>query len=171
MPPAAEGRTPRGACPTSGCRDASGCWGYIDTCEELASDIASAGIERAHIVSAAGSGGTTAGLLLGVALHQLPATVWGINVCDDEAYFLDKIATDTQAWADAFAAGSRPPIDPRIIDGYVGAGYGLASEQVFALIRELSALEGVVLDPVYTAKAFLACCRKSKQVASRIHKT
>ena len=26
---------------------------------------------------------------LGAALHGLPVTVWGVNVCDDEQYFLD----------------------------------------------------------------------------------
>ena len=35
-----------------------------------------------------------------------------------------------------------------------GEGYGIASPEVFALIAELARLEGLVLDPVYTGKAF-----------------
>ena len=45
-------------------------------------------------------------------------------------------------------------VEPRVIEGYVGTGYGIASPEVFVLIKELSALEGLVLDPVYTGKAF-----------------
>ena len=76
------------AIPTGG-SDGIGLWGYIAACEELAADFERAGIDRAHIVTATGSGGTQAGLTPGAALHRLPATVWGVNVCDDEQYFLD----------------------------------------------------------------------------------
>jgi D-cysteine desulfhydrase len=136
--------------------DEIGVWGYIAACEELLSDFHGAGIERAHIVTATGSGGTQTGLTLGAQIHQLPATVWGINVCDDEQYFLDKIATDTAAWASRYPGVPQVSVEPRVIDGYVGQGYGIASPEVFDLIAELSRLEGIVLDPVYTGKAFAA---------------
>ena len=38
-------------------------------------------------------------MTLGAALHDLPATVWGVNVCDDEQYFLDKVTSDAADWA------------------------------------------------------------------------
>jgi len=141
------------AIPTGG-SDGIGVWGYIAACEELAEDFQTASIEQAHIVTATGSGGTQAGLTLGVALHQLPATVWGVNVCDDEQYFLDKVASDAADWRVRYP--DAPPVDvqPRVLDGYVGQGYGIANDAVFALIAELSRLEGLVLDPVYTGKAF-----------------
>ena len=41
-----------------------------------------------------------------------------------------------------------------MLDGYVGKGYGIADDSIFALIAELGRLEGLVLDPVYTGKAF-----------------
>jgi D-cysteine desulfhydrase len=141
------------AIPTGG-SDGIGVWGYIAACEELAQDFQRATIEQAHIVTATGSGGTQAGLTLGVALHQLPATVWGVNVCDDEQYFLDKVASDAADWRARYP--DVPPVEvrPRVLDGYVGQGYGIAGADVFALIAELSRLEGLVLDPVYTGKAF-----------------
>jgi D-cysteine desulfhydrase len=141
------------AIPTGG-SDGIGIWGYIAACEELASDFAAAHIERAHLVTASGSGGTQAGLTLGAALHGLPATVWGINVCDDEQYFLDKVTADASDWAQRYPAVPEVAIEPRVIDGHVGQGYGIAASEVFACIAELAALEGVVLDPVYTGKAF-----------------
>jgi D-cysteine desulfhydrase len=141
------------AIPTGG-SDGIGVWGYIAACEELAADFSAAGIGQAHIVTASGSGGTQAGLTLGAALHQLPATVWGVNVCDDEQYFLDKVAADAADWRARYPDVPAVEVQPRVLDGYVGAGYGVASEAVFDLISELAALEGVVLDPVYTGKAF-----------------
>ena len=139
--------------PTGG-SDGVGAWGYIAACEELRADFAASGIEQAHILTATGSGGTQCGLTLGAALHDLPATVWGVNVCDDEQYFLDKVAADTADWRSRYPGLPATDTRTRVIDGYVGQGYGIASPQVFALIAELAALEGVVLDPVYTGKAF-----------------
>jgi D-cysteine desulfhydrase len=139
--------------PTGG-SDSIGAWGYIAACEELAADFDAAGIERAHIVTATGSGGTQTGLALGVALHHLPATVWGVNVCDDEAWFLNKIASDVAQWRQRYPGVPDVEIEPRVLDGYVGAGYALAGAGIFALIAELSRMEGLVLDPVYTGKAF-----------------
>ena len=141
------------AVPTGG-SDGIGAWGYIAACEELANDFHAAGIEQAHIVTATGSGGTQTGLTLGVALHQLPATVWGVNVCDDEAYFLNKVASDAALWRQRYPGAPAVEIVPRVLDGYVGQGYAIASPTIFALIAELARLEGLVLDPVYTGKAF-----------------
>ncbi len=140
-------------CIPTGASDGHGIWGYIAAAEELVQDFANAGIEQAHIVTANGSGGTQAGLTLGAAIHQLPATVWGVNVCDDEAWFLNKVAEDIAHWERAYECRA-PAVTPRVIDGYVGPGYGVATDEVHTLIGELAALEGVVLDPVYTGKAF-----------------
>lgn len=139
--------------PTGG-SDGTGAWGYIAACEELASDFHGAGIEWAHIVTATGSGGTQTGLTLGVALHQLPATVWGVNVCDDAQYFLAKVASDAADWRRLYPGVPAVAIEPRVLDGYVGQGYAIASPAVFELMAELSRMEGLVLDPVYTGKAF-----------------
>jgi D-cysteine desulfhydrase len=139
--------------PTGG-SDGIGAWGYIAACEELARDFAEQNIEQAHLVTASGSGGTQAGLTLGAALHQLPAKVWGVNVCDDEQYFVDKVTADAVDWHQRYPSTPEPELDIRVLDGYVGQGYGIASKEVFTLIADLAALEGLVLDPVYTGKAF-----------------
>lgn len=150
------------AVPTGG-SDGIGMWGYVAACEELAADFERHGLEQAHIVTATGSGGTQAGLTLGVALHALAATVWGVNVCDSEQYFLDKVAHDTADLYRRFPAVPECEIQPRVIDGYVGAGYGICSDEVFALIHELCRLEGLVLDPVYTGKAFAGMLSEIKR--------
>jgi D-cysteine desulfhydrase len=138
-----------------GASDGIGIWGYIAAAEELAQDLKAAGIDHAQVICASGSGGTQAGLTLGSVLHQVPADVWGVNVCDDEAWFLDKVAADVADWQHRYApVESVPALPVRVIDGYVGPGYGRAGPEVYATIHRLAALEGVVLDPVYTGKAF-----------------
>ncbi len=141
------------AIPTGG-SDGLGAWGYIAACEELATDLAAAGIDSAQLVTATGSGGTQAGLTLGASLYNLPLTVWGVNVCDDEQYFLDKVAADSADWRARFPGVPAFTPETRVLDGYVGEGYGVAGPEVFALIAELASLEGLLLDPVYTGKAF-----------------
>jgi len=141
------------AIPTGG-SNGIGVWGYIAACEELVSDFVAAGISQAHIITASGSGGTQAGLTVGAALHNLPATVWGVNVCDDEQYFLDKVNTDLEDWHSCYPSAPECDIQARVLDGYVGPGYGEAETETFDLIARLARMEGIVLDPVYTGKAF-----------------
>ena len=140
-----------------GASDEVGLWGYINCANELKRDFESAGISPDAIVSATGSGGTLAGLIIGNALHELNTRVVAFNVCDDEAYFKHKISKDFVLWRDRY--GSELDIDQlpiNVIDGYVGPGYGRATPEVFETIREVARLEGIVLDPVYTGKAFNA---------------
>lgn len=147
------------AIPTGG-SDGIGAWGYIAGAGELGSDLAAAGIDAAHVVCASGSGGTQAGLTLGALLHGLPVTVWGVNVCDDEQYFMDKVREDVSDWRRRDPALPAVEVEPRVLDGYVGSGYGKAGPEIFDLIGDLARMEGLVLDPVYTGKAFYGMLRE-----------
>lgn len=138
-----------------GASDEVGLWGYIQACEELKQDFEDNGLEPEFIVSATGSGGTAGGLILGNSMYDLGATVLSFNVCDDEAYFVNKISSDFKAWQ---ARYQRTDIDIdlpiHIVEGYVGPGYGVAGPEVYDTIKDLAQTEGIVLDPVYTGKAF-----------------
>lgn len=141
-----------------GASDGTGLWGYIAACAELQQDFQQAAIQPRHIIAATGSGGTQAGLIAGNALYELGATVWGINVCDDEAYFVNKVQQDLKQWQQWYAGLLAPTFDSstlavNVIDGYVGAGYAVASEAVFDTMNLVARLEGLILDPVYTGKA------------------
>lgn len=142
-----------------GASDGIGLWGYIAACEELKTDFARENIEPKHIICATGSGGTQGGLTVGNTLYDLGATVWGINVCDDEAYFLNKVSEDIRQWQQWYPENIDAGFNPKqlginVIDGYVGAGYAKASEDIFNTIKKVATLEGLILDPVYTGKAF-----------------
>ena len=151
-------------CIPVGASDGIGIWGYIAAAAELGGDLQAADIERAQVVCASGSGGTQAGLTLGAVLHQVPMDIWGINVCDDEAWFLTKVASDVADWQQRYrGAQPTPELRVQVIDGYVGPGYGRAGPAVYETIQRLARLEGVILDPVYTGKAFHGLLQELKQ--------
>ena len=78
-----------------------------------------------------------------------------MNVCDDEAWFLNKVNCDLSDWEQRYRTGiNLDSISVKVIDGYVGAGYAQAGPEIFNCMADLARLEGVVLDPVYTGKAF-----------------
>jgi D-cysteine desulfhydrase len=142
-------------CIPTGASDGIGIWGYVSAVGEFLSDMSAAGINDADWVCATGSGGTQAGLTLGAALENAPVRVWGINVCDDEAWFLRKVSEDIADCARRYPQiRPLPGIDARVIDGYVGPGYGKAEAEIFETIARVARLEGLILDPVYTGKAF-----------------
>ena len=152
--------------PTGG-SDATGIWGYFAACAELADDFVTHQISPQAIVCATGSGGTQAGLTVGARHFELGADVYGINVCDDEAWFLNKVSQDINDWRSRYADfESTSRVDDysiNVIDGYVGKGYGRANTEVYETIKLLASTEGIVLDPVYSGKAFLGLLTEIKQ--------
>jgi D-cysteine desulfhydrase len=139
----------------TGASDAIGVWGYVAACAELARDFAQADIAPRQVVCATGSGGTQAGLTAGLALHGVQAEVWGVAVCDDAAWFERKVHADMLAWQQRYAVDlDTAKLAVRVLDQYVGRGYAIADDAVFATIALLARSEGLLLDPVYTGKAF-----------------
>ncbi|MBP1727423.1 MAG: putative 1-aminocyclopropane-1-carboxylate deaminase [Deltaproteobacteria bacterium] len=136
-----------------------GVWGYIKAAAELGDDMARlpGGAEKpTTVIHALGSGGTSAGFILGARLHRLNARMVSINVCDDRAYFTRVIGEICESTIAAYHLDLEfdRQRDIEIIDGYVGRGYALSSPAELDLIREVVRTEGIFLDPVYTGKAF-----------------
>ncbi|XOV88765.1 MAG: 1-aminocyclopropane-1-carboxylate deaminase/D-cysteine desulfhydrase [Pseudomonadota bacterium] len=139
----------------TGASDEIGLWGYITATSELKQDFLDRGINPEAVVSATGSGGTLGGLIIGRQLAEVDTRMMAFNVCDDEAYFITKIREDLQRWQARYDHQlDDANLDINVIDGYVGPGYGRADKQVFKTIRRLAITEGIILDPVYTGKAF-----------------
>ena len=150
--------------PTGG-SNGLGIWGYVAGAEELVADMATADISSATIVTATGSGGTQAGLTLGMALFKPECPVWGVAVCDDKEYFTAKVTDDITEAQGIWSALACENIQINTNDAYVGPGYGRAAEPVYERIAALASLEGIVLDPVYTGKAFYGLCEELAQGA------
>ena len=139
--------------PTGG-SDGLGIWGYIAAAQEISQDLKRENISESHVICATGSGGTQAGLSIGAEICDLPALIWGVNVSDNADYFIRKIKRDFNDLKSRSSGFDNIKLEARVLDGYVGEGYGKAGPIIYELISELASLEGIILDPVYTGKAF-----------------
>ena len=149
--------------PTGG-SNGTGMWGYIAAAEELSEDFKCNNIVPQAIVHATGSAGTQAGLMLGCHLHQINTQVKAYAVCDNAEYFSRKVHSDLEQWQSQYS----PQTDIAGLiadtsDQYIGPAYGVAGDEVFDCIKQVAALEGILLDPVYTGKAFFGMMEDIKK--------
>lgn len=162
----AEGRRPF-VIPVGGTTP-TGTWGYIEAVHELCAQIqprpppAPAALPHFdHVIVAAGSGGTAAGLALGCRLSPLSATLHAVNVQHKpEAYYelIDKEAALLGATSELGTARDWL----RIHDGG-GLGYGITDAAQLRTIATVAASSGVVLDHVYTGKALHCFAEHARQ--------
>ena len=151
-----------------GASDGIGLWGYINAAEELVADFANHHIEPTTIITATGSGGTQAGLTAGMQLLGSKTQVLGMAVCDNSAYFHNKVNADIRQWHQLFPQATNGNFDIeqlniQVDDRFIGRGYAKASKEVFQCIQQLARMEAIVLDPVYSGKAFLGLIQLVKE--------
>lgn len=138
----------------SGATDEIGVWGYIKAAQEIKEQLEERALEIDAVVTAVGTGGTLAGLLLGKELFELDTAIYGINVDEDAEYFRDRIYELTERWQRRYDVNiGLSKGDIELIDGYAGVGYGLSQREEQQVIRWVARKEGIILDPVYTGKA------------------
>jgi len=117
------------------------------------------------VAYAAGSGGTGAGIELGLRLlGWRDAVAVGFAVCNDAAYFRSAIAAICDDARRRWPA--LPAIEPgeiRIDDGFVGPGYAQPTPEGLEVIRRAAREDGVLLDPVYTGKAMLGVLSRARE--------
>jgi D-cysteine desulfhydrase len=138
-----------------------GCLGYVEAALELGEQVAAGELpEPTHAVLAVGSGGTAAGLALGLRLAGLGTRVVGVLVNDRtrmDAEVIARLSRRTARLLRRRGADLGPlrltGADLDVERGWLGPGYGHATpeaEEALALARDR---EGLALEPVYTAKA------------------
>jgi D-cysteine desulfhydrase len=150
--------------------NALGAWGYIDCARELAEQIGALPRKETTLIYACGSGGTGAGLILGgkhfrFADHDIK--IAGVNVCDSREYFVRRIADIGNDFAESYQSPGIDEDEIHIIDGYVGLGYAKSRPEELACLQKLAATEAIILDPVYTGKAFYGLTRELERNKTR----
>jgi D-cysteine desulfhydrase len=100
------------------------------------------------VVTPAGSGGTQAGLAVGLGGHE---RVLGVSVgaFADIAERVARLAAATARHAGRAEPAGAPRVDAR----FAAAGYGARLDGARDALRLAARTEGLVLDPVYTGKA------------------
>jgi 1-aminocyclopropane-1-carboxylate deaminase/D-cysteine desulfhydrase-like pyridoxal-dependent ACC family enzyme len=122
-------------------------------------EVAAAGLKPDFIYAATSSGGTQAGIVAGCALFGLRTRVVGVSADDPAATIVDVVRgllkdLAPRLGASASALGGANPVE--VDDNFVGAGYGSPTEESAEALGLLARTEGILLDPVYTAKAMAA---------------
>jgi D-cysteine desulfhydrase len=133
-----------------------GCLGYVAAAVELDEQARALGIADARLVVAAGSGGTLAGLMAGLTLIGSRLRPLGIDVGKLWRGFPRAIADLAHDLCSRLGEPHPFPVAqvPLVERAYVGERYAVPSAAGSAAIRRLAQAEGILLDPVYTGKAF-----------------
>jgi L-cysteate sulfo-lyase len=129
-----------------------GALGYVAAASELASQMQAKDLRFNGVFFSSSSGGTHAGLAVGRELF-LPHHVKLYGVSPDDP--AGSIQTAVKNIVDGVAENIRLPLETPItvLDDYVGEGYGIESRAGREALELLARTEGILLDPVYTAKA------------------
>lgn len=130
-----------------------GALGYVDAAEEILAE----GPEFDAFVVASGSGATHTGLLAGLRGAGSEALVFGSCVrrnADLQRPRLERILGRLAALYPP--AGKVALQDISLFDEALAPGYGQIGPKAAEAIRLMAELEGILLDPVYTAKSFAA---------------
>jgi L-cysteate sulfo-lyase len=139
--------------PTGGSNQ-TGALGYVAAALELQRQAKDSGIAIDRVLFATSSGGTQAGLVVGMALAEAGTQVLGIDI-ENEA---ETLLADVREIADACASSVGVKRALRgdafeIRSGYAGEGYGVPTAGMLEAVGLLARLEGIVLDPVSSGKA------------------
>jgi 1-aminocyclopropane-1-carboxylate deaminase/D-cysteine desulfhydrase-like pyridoxal-dependent ACC family enzyme len=132
-----------------------GAYGQLMAGVELADQLRVAGSVADAIVVPSATGGTQAGLIVGTRLGGGVASVVGVAV----AHPADELRPTVEALVGELAARAdvrTSPADVVIERGFLGPGYGRPTPAAEEAQRLLARTEGVLVDPIYTAKALAA---------------
>ena len=131
-----------------------GALGYVECAVELSEQIHHGAPRFDAIVITAGSGGSHAGLLMGKQLAGLPGEIVSVPVTAPAERVREAIVRTVGAAVQRFGFAIEVPKAIHLLDGYQGAGPAAATDEELAVIVALAREEGLLLDPVYTAKGF-----------------
>lgn len=132
-----------------------GIWGYIEFVKELQKQLKTIKNKPSHLITAVGSGGTIAGLVLGKKLYNLKSKLIGINVLKTSDDFEKIVVELANNCSKKYNLGIRTKSnDFEILDGYSSEGYENISKDKLSLLTFISQENGIIFDPAYTGKAF-----------------
>jgi D-cysteine desulfhydrase len=132
-----------------------GAIGYALAAAELRAQLDGPGLggQDVTVVVPTGSGGTLAGLVAGHVLLGRPWTLLGCSASRPPQAAQRRVLTLARECLRLLGANQEPgPADATVVDAR-GPGHGLPSPDGLAAAEQAMRTEGLMLDPVYTAKA------------------
>ncbi|MGB3278193.1 MAG: D-cysteine desulfhydrase [Pseudorhodobacter sp.] len=131
----------------------TGALGYVNCAFEMLAQANNGGLKLDHIVTATGSAGTQAGLIVGLKAMNAQIPLLGIGVRAPKAKQEENVFNLACATAEKLGcAGVVKREDVVANTDYVGEGYGIPTASGIEAIQMFAELEAILLDPVYSAK-------------------
>ena len=131
-----------------------GALGYVSCAFELLEQFDAQKLDVGQIVLASGSAGTHAGLLAGLHAANSNIPVLGISVRQSKEQQVNAVYRLAKSTAARLIDIPLSIESVQVDDGYVGDGYGLPTQGTYKAIDLAAKCEGLLLDPVYSAKGF-----------------
>lgn len=134
--------------------NATGALGYVSCALEIEAQERQLGLKFDWLVMGTGSTGTQAGLVAGMIASGRELPVMGISVRQPHERQVGAVHSLVNKTLDKLGHAHVPPRKVHVDDGYVGEGYGVPAASTFEAIAMAAQNEGILLDPVYSAKGF-----------------
>tara|TARA_Y100000590_G_scaffold424522_1_gene531521 strand:+ start:755 stop:1735 length:981 start_codon:yes stop_codon:yes gene_type:complete len=129
-----------------------GALGYVECLNEIIKENNK--YDFSQIVHATGSAGTQAGLLAGKKYFNCNIAVTGICIRHKKDIQVDKVYDEAKKTCEKLCCNILDKSDVIVYDEYIGPGYGAPSEEMIEATKLLAKKEAILLDPVYSGKAF-----------------
>jgi 1-aminocyclopropane-1-carboxylate deaminase/D-cysteine desulfhydrase-like pyridoxal-dependent ACC family enzyme len=130
-----------------------GATGYALAALELREQLTARGVDSARVVVPAGSGGTLAGLVAGNVLMGRPLRLVGGSVSRPPEETAERVLGLARNCLGLLGSGEDVGPDDVMITDARGPGHGVPSPEGTAVAEQAMRTEGLMVDPVYTAKA------------------
>lgn len=135
-----------------GASTALGALGFVGAASELAAQMDAKELRFDAIFFSSSSGGTQAGLIAGKELFLEPdVRLIGVSPDDPSLSIQTTVTSILQGITERLHVELDAPVE--VLDGYIGEGYGIESDAGREALELTARTEGILLDPVYTAKA------------------
>ena len=134
----------------------AGALGYLTCGQEIAEQARHGAPAFDTIVITAFTGGSHAGLLMAAQLAGLRAQIVSVPVAWPGFRVRAYVGELFEQARRRFGLPLTAPAEVRLLDGYQGAGRAETRAEDLEMVLKLARMEGIILDPVYTAKAFSA---------------
>lgn len=136
----------------------TGAMGFVNAVKELKEQLIEQKLKIDYIFFASSSGGMQAGLTLGKEIYQLNSELIPINIDKDETNGLsleEVVLNIIKEGLQKLNVNKKIQLsDIHLNRDYDKDGYGVVTNNEINAINELARNEGILLDPVYTGRAF-----------------
>ncbi|MFH1289009.1 MAG: D-cysteine desulfhydrase family protein, partial [bacterium] len=131
-----------------------GMLGYVFAMEEIKKQSEKIGIRPDYLIMPVGTGTTQAGMVLGSRIFDYNVKIIGISISRDKERCVKEIAEIIEKTIEYLGLSQKNGVEAiEVIEDYIGEGYGAFTMTGKNTLRLLAEKEGIVVDPVYNAKA------------------